>query len=162
MNETEKIKASEQATPDFKKVVRYCALLSMLAVVYYPIPACIAIMKYGVDGLAAAVLAGGACWIGSVAGLAVIGLTKGPQTGVQGILGGKLLGMGLPLATIAAVQITGIPAAHGGILILAVIYFLPTLAVQTILAVRLIGTGGSRSTSTRAGINNTNAETKAS
>ncbi len=130
--------------------------------VYYPVPGWIAYANYGVAGLTAALLAGGACFIGSVVGLGLVGLTRGPHTGVQGILGAKLLGMGLPLATIAAVQASGIPAAKGGILILAVVYFLPTLAVQTFLAVRLINSGAKRVTMTPAEQNNTNAETKAS
>ncbi len=161
MKETERTEVTGPITPDVKRAVRFCVLLTVLAALFYPLPALMAFMNYGVDGLVAAALTGGACWLGAVSALALIGVTQGPENGVSGILGGKLLGMGIPLATITVVLISGFPVPKMGMLVLVIVYFLPTLAVQTILAVRLVNASSHSVKTTLTEQNNDNADTKA-
>jgi hypothetical protein len=91
------------------------------------------------NGLWAAVVAGGICWLGAMAALLLVGLMRGGPQVVHGTLLGMLFRMGLPLAAGLLLTVRGGPLADAGVFGMIVVYYLIGLLVETLLSVSLVG-----------------------
>jgi hypothetical protein len=105
-----------------------CALLTAILLVAYSL-VCGFAWTRGDEALQAAVLASVVCGIGAIMALVVTGLTKGSVNAPVGILGGMMVGMGLPLAMAAAFGFNG----------WLVICFEIALVFQTLIGVAVVG-----------------------
>lgn len=94
--------------------------------------------KYGPSAITAALVAAAICW--SAASLALIATFIGQRMncGVQGILGGMLFRMGLPLAAGLYLHNAGGPLAEAGIFSMILGLYLCSLVVETILSLRFL------------------------
>lgn len=110
--------------------------------VAFPFFAWYAGWRHGADGILAAAVAGGICWLGAAIALAVIGVMKGPENGVSGVLLGMIFRLGLPMGGGVLLSRIGGSLADAGVFGLIVAYYLVGLTVETLLAVRVIGSGG--------------------
>jgi hypothetical protein len=97
---------------------------------------------YGYDasqwiGVAAAGVAAATCWCGALVAL-VLGWVFGQgDNAVGGILAGMAFRIGLPLIVGVALDRRGGPLAEAGVFGMILCYYLVTLSVETLLAVRL-------------------------
>ena len=117
-----------------------CALLSLSLLIAYPAVAGYGYHSHGVDGVIAASLAGGICWIGALVALVLIGLFRTSHNQmVSATLLGMLFRMGLPLVTGLVITRNGGPLAEAGLFGMILIFYLVGLVVETILSVRILG-----------------------
>ena len=80
------------------------------------------------------------CYVGAATALVLTGVFRGPQTAVQGLLLGMLVRMGLPLGAGIVLQSAGGPLAEAGVMGMIAVYYLFTLAVESVLSLRLVKT----------------------
>jgi len=118
--------------------VTACALLTAAVVVAYPLIGWLAWRRAGTDGLVAAAVAAGVCWLGATAALMIAAALKGPNAALNSMLLGMLCRMGLPLLAGAVLSSQGGQLAAGGVFGLIVVFYLLTLVVETLLSLRLL------------------------
>jgi len=97
--------------------------------------------RHGALGLVAAGFAASVCWVAGASALACVRLTTDTNP-VAGVLGSMVFRMGLPLASGLVLQQTHEPLASVNIFGTVLLYYLITLAVETILSVRMVGVRG--------------------
>jgi len=115
-----------------------CAVLVLAILLTFPAFAWFGFARHGADGLVAAAVAGGVCLFGALAALVVSGLLRGPRSGVHGMLLSVLFRTGVPLMAGIFFAQRGGRLAEAGVLGMILVYYLVTLAVETVLAVRLL------------------------
>lgn len=119
--------------------LRSCALLLTVALVAVTgIMATVNAGWYGTPGLVAALIAGGLVAFGMYTALWITHLGVG-KTAVQFALGSQLVRFLAPLAGGLWLQETFPALSNAGVLQCVVAIYLPTLLVETVLAVRMIG-----------------------
>ena len=91
----------------------------------------------GVWGVSAMASAAALCLLGAIAALYVNQFFVSPKDAFMGILLGMGLGMGVPLMFGAVIHIYGGPLSQAGFLHYLLIFYLPTLAIKTILTLPL-------------------------
>ncbi len=140
-------------------LVAACAWLAATVLAAYPIVGAIAGERYGRAGWISAAVAAGICWFASTAAL-VAGNRhttranqghNGPQRAFYVLLYGMLFGFAIPLASGMILSRSVPQLAAGGIFGLMVVFYLLTLAVGTVLAVRQMSAADSQSRESRAG-----------
>lgn len=115
-------------------------VLALTAVVALALPVVAAVLhaRRGPDGVYAAAVAAGLCWLATVTALVVTKIATDRQARLAGVFGAMLLRTGVPLAG-AVVLVASSPAlARGGVFGATVIFYLLTLAVETASSVRMI------------------------
>jgi hypothetical protein len=115
-----------------------CGLLSAAVILLFACVGWFAFASAGANGLAAASVAAGACWIGSLAALAVSSLFRAPTQAVSGVLAGTLVRTGIPLFVLVVMQAGGGPLVQAGVCGYIVIFFLFTLVVDTLLLLCMV------------------------
>jgi hypothetical protein len=119
--------------------LRSCALLLTVALVLViAIIAAVNTSWHGLPGLAAAGIAGVLVAIGMYAALGITGLGASKNK-VEYALGSQLVRLAVPLAGGLWLQEAFPVLGKAGVLACVLAIYLPTLVVETILAVRMIG-----------------------
>lgn len=90
-------------------------------------------------GLEAALAAAATCWVSATIALVISGWLAGSPNAVSGILGGTLIRLAGPLLVTAANGAAHTPIFHAGLFGYMVVFFLYTLAVETVLLLGLLG-----------------------
>jgi hypothetical protein len=108
--------------------------------VAFPVVAWFAHGQHGEDGVKAAALAAGICWVGAMIALLLVGLFRASHNQmVSATLLGMFFRMGLPLMTGLMLTRAGGPLAEAGLFGMILVFYLVGLLVETILSVRLLG-----------------------
>ena len=108
--------------------------LAAIAAVVAAIACPIAMHQFGWTGVKAATTAAGLCLLGSSLALAISRRYREPDQVLIGFLLGMLVRMGLPLCGGILIQIRCGPLAKAGFLVYLVLFYLVTLAGETILS----------------------------
>jgi hypothetical protein len=119
-------------------MLRSCAWLTLTVLVALLIVGGVVAATRGPNGALAAAVAAGVCWFGSTAALIITGFSGRTDQAVYGHLLGMFFRLGLPLACGLVFQKVGGTLADSGVFGLIVVFYLVTLAAETILALRLI------------------------
>lgn len=115
-----------------------CVCLAALVVVVFPLVAWVSWGRSGQDGVLAAGVAAGVCLVASMAALWVTHAFAGTPQAIAGALGSILLRTAVPLG-VTFVLVSASPVlAKAGLFGLTVVFYLLTLAGETLLAVRLV------------------------
>ena len=131
---------SNSPTPRPTSVPFACVLLSLTLLIAFPAIAGYGYSNHGENGVLAAALAGGICWIGALIALVLVGLFRSSHNQmVSATLLGMLFRMGLPLVTGLALTRAGGPLAEAGLFGMILVFYLVGLVVETILSVRILG-----------------------
>jgi hypothetical protein len=104
-------------------------LIVVLCFIIFPI----AWSLNGVMGLCAAALSAVICLISVLVALFLNNLFSSPKQAFMGILLGMAIGTGIPLMLGAAIHLYGGPLSQAGFIYYLLIFYLPTLAIKTIL-----------------------------
>jgi hypothetical protein len=91
--------------------------------------------------IAAAAVAVGVCWAAGSLALICVHCGNRYAAPVQGVLGGMLFRMGLPLAIGFVLHRRGGPLADAGVFYMILGVYLVALAVETLLSLRLVPNG---------------------
>jgi hypothetical protein len=122
-----------------------CGLLSILNLVTLLVAGWVAYGQSGANGLLAATVAAGVCWLGALSALLVTGLFGSPRNAVSVLFGSMLLRLGLPMVAGMMLSSQGGLLARSGVFGLIVVFYLINLPVETWFSLRLVGSN-SRST----------------
>lgn len=121
-----------------KTFVRPCAWLTLVVVAAFPFFAWFGQVNFGRNGVCSAAIAAGICWLGAAIALAIAARTAGTNNAVTGVLLGMLFRMGIPLAAGFVLRDNVPSLAAAGVLGMVLCYYFVTLAVETLLSVRMI------------------------
>ena len=119
-------------------LVKGCALLTLVVLLLAPAVAWYGHANHGTDGLLAAAVALGVCWVGAIAALAVTAFSRGPSGAVQGVLLGMLFRMGLPLGSLMLLQERGGALVDAEVLGMILACYFVTLVAETLLSLQLV------------------------
>lgn len=111
--------------------------LTLGMVVFVPLLGWYSSSVHGANGWATAGLAGGVCWVAGLAALAIVAVTRGPNA-VSGVLLAMMVRLGGPMLLAIAIDSRGGPLKEAGFFQLVVMSYLATLAVETLLMVRMV------------------------
>jgi hypothetical protein len=130
----------QRESNDRLSVLGVVALCAMLGMVLAPVALGISVFQSGLtrESLVRAALGGGICWTAAVLALISTYLGNRWHSPVQGLLLGMLFRMALPLAAILVLTNLGGPLALPGIATTILGVYLVALALETLLAVRMI------------------------
>ena len=109
----------------------------MITVLAWPLFAVVGYARSGLAGILAALLAGGVCCVGALAGLLMAGRLGLGAHAVTGILLGMMLRMGIPLGACLVLLALGGPLVEAGALVMILVYYLLTLLAETWFLLRL-------------------------
>ena len=93
---------------------------------------------FSLDSLVTAAVAGGVCWLAATLALALTFFGNKNGAPIQGVLGGMLFRMGLPLAAVLALPRLDERFASSGLVGTILGVYLVTLAVETLLALKMV------------------------
>lgn len=128
--------SQEPARVEWRGVGKSLAILSAVIAAAWGVDAMIVVPSRGWGGAAVAGVAAGVCWMSSVLALLVtVGCAKGKQA-MAGALGGIIFRTGGPLAAMAVgsqIPLLSRQGFGGQV----VVFFLVSLAAETVLVVRL-------------------------
>lgn len=94
--------------------------------------------RHGSIGWVAAGVAGLLCFVSSAAALLATGMLAGTPNAMSGVLVGMVLRTGVPFFVSFLLVRTSKPLADAGLLGMVLISYLVVLAVETLLAVRIV------------------------
>ena len=131
---------------DNKQRIRHClasALWMMLAQMVVTVLMCAyGYSSHGGTGVVAALLAGATCFAPALAALFVVAITAGTPSS----MGGTMLSIGIrtaaPLFALIFLPQLSRPLAEAGLLGMVLLNYLVVLAVESLLAVRIVQTFG--------------------
>lgn len=115
-----------------------CGLLSLALLCAFGVIGAVAYRQHAADGLVAAAVAAGVCWLGACLALTVTFLARGPHAPLIYLGLGTLFRMGLPLVFGIVVSRRGGPLAEAGVFGLIVAFFLVALVVETLLSLQVV------------------------
>ncbi len=119
-------------------MLKSCALLALAVAGFYPLLAGYGYMQYGLMGVAAGSVAAGLSFAGAAISLILYALFQGPTAAVNITLLGTLFRMAIPLGGAMVLHRSGGPLAESGVVGMVVAYYLYTLVIETLLALRLV------------------------
>ena len=119
-------------------LIASCALLGLSIAPVALVAAAIAAGGPSRDALWIAGVAGGICWLATALALVATYLGNRLRSPVQGMLGGMLFRMGLPLACILALPKLGGPFAAAGLTGTILGVYFVALVLETALALRMV------------------------
>jgi len=119
-------------------VLKSCALLALAVGCFYPLVAGYGYLQYGSMGVAAGSIAAGLAFAGAAVSLVLYAFFQGPTAAVNITLLGMLFRMAIPLGGAMLFHRSGGPLAEAGVVGMVVAYYLFTLVIETLLALRLV------------------------
>lgn len=134
-------------------LVKSCAVLAAVVAPASFVVAVICYRELTVSTLLAAAVAGGVCWLAASLALLTTHLGNLLESPVQGVLGGMLFRMGLPLIAVIGLSQLGGDMARMEVSITIVGVYLVALVAETLLSLRLVpglGAGGESGEAARA------------
>ena len=111
-----------------------CGLVTLAVAIALAIAGALAFRLHEGAGVAAAGVAAGVCLLGSIAALTVSQFLQGPEAALRRVLASMALRMFVPLAFCLVVAALGGPLAEAGCVYYVLVFYLVTLAVDTVLA----------------------------
>ena len=99
---------------------------------------CFAYSRQGAIALQAVAVADITCWLSATAALLLAGSLRNTPHAISGILGGTLVRMTAPLAASAGCKLLAPELFQAGLLGWMVVFFLLTLAIETLLLVGVV------------------------
>jgi hypothetical protein len=121
------------------RAATYIALLGFFLAAVAAAAGAVAARRYGSGAYQASALAAALVWAAGSASLALIASAQTPTARLNCILGAMLLRMALPLAAVVYFKSVSHPLLNDGLAGLIVVHYLAGLGVETLLAVRLVG-----------------------
>jgi hypothetical protein len=115
-----------------------CAWLLVAVLLAYAVIGAIAGQQHGAAGWTAAAVAAGICWLAQTLSMIATSLTRGPLRGLYSLVYGLAFGFAGPFAAGLILSRRVPQLADAGVFGLIVAFYLVTLAVGTLLTVRLI------------------------
>jgi len=115
-----------------------CLLMLLAVVVAWPFFAIYGYVNFQINGILAATLAAGICWIATEISLLLVIMTRDPQKKLHSLLAGIFFRTGIPLVLGMFLHRAGGPLAEAGLFGMILVYYLLTLAVETMLAVKIV------------------------
>jgi hypothetical protein len=122
------------------RAATYIALLGFFLAAVAAAAGAVATHRIGQSAYLASAMAALLIWIVGSASLALIASARTPAARLNCVLAAMLIRMALPL--VAVVFFTNHPLAARGIAGLIVVHYLAGLALETLFAVRIVGSGG--------------------
>lgn len=95
---------------------------------------------HGLAGTAATATAAVVCWVGAVIALVLLERSRGTHRAVYAVLGGMLIRLTLPILAAIFLPSRAPLLAEGALLGQIVVFYLLTLALETLLAARMLNT----------------------
>jgi hypothetical protein len=119
-------------------LIGYCAVLGATLMPFAAGLAWFGYRRAGTEGVAAAAIAFGVCWLSG--SLALVATFVGQRLGaaIPGVLVGMIFRMGLPLITGMALQRNSPPLAAAGVFLMILGLYLVGLLVETLLSLQLV------------------------
>ncbi len=114
------------------------AQLVLAVTVGFALLGAIGFQSAGWPGLEAAAVAAGVCLLGGVTALAASSAIRGPEAVLYSVVFGMFFRMGFPLFVGGYLHWKGGSLAQAGVLFYILVFYLLTLAVDTILIVKQI------------------------
>lgn len=114
------------------------ALLLLFVAPTAAIVGAVAFSNHGTNGLVAACVAGLLCFVTSSAALVATSMTAGTLNGLSGAFLGIILRTAVPFFVSILLMQASKPLADAGLLGMVLINYLVALAVETVLAVRIV------------------------
>lgn len=124
-------------SPGFRRIATSCLLYAGVLLLAFPLFAGIGWSQFGANGIWSALVAMSVCLVAGELALVVSCWAGVGTQGVNGVLGGMLIRMGMPLAVAFLLYKQQGPLAEAGILYMILGYYLLSLVVETLLSVRL-------------------------
>jgi hypothetical protein len=123
------------------RLFQACAVLAAVVTAAFVAIAWISSTRHGSQGVVAAAVAAGVCLASGIAALAATAAFRNTPSQLTGVFLAMLLRTGVPLA--AAITLTNASPmlARAGLFGTMVVFYLLTLAVETVLSVRLLKSG---------------------
>jgi hypothetical protein len=121
------------------RAAKYIALLGFSLAAVAAVAGAVAAQRIGSGAYAASAIAALLIWIVGSASLALIAFAQTPAARLNCILAAMLIRMMLPLAAVVYFTSSHHPLASQGIAGLIVIHYLAGLSIETLLAVRIVG-----------------------
>ena len=115
-----------------------CLLLAIAALVAGLAAGWFACIRQGAAGVAAVAVADACCSLSATAALLLAGSLRNTPHAISGILGGTLVRMTAPLAAAAGCKLVAPELFQAGLLGWMVVFFLLTLAIETLLLVGVV------------------------
>lgn len=129
---------------DSSRRIRSCVTASVVLLLVIAIVSSVvgyfAFQRHGSDGLMAACLAGGLCFVASTAALIVTAMTTGTPNALSGIFLGIIMRTAIPFLVSILLMQASKPLADAGLLGMVLINYLVALTVESVLAVRIVQT----------------------
>ena len=119
-------------------LVRACAVLAIALAPVALIAAAAIAGGPSAAALSNAAMAGGVCWLAAALALCITYFGNRFKSPVQGVLGGMLVRMGLPLAALVVLPKLGGIFAEQGLSATILIVYLVALILETALALRMV------------------------
>ncbi len=115
-----------------------CVVLTVVVALVLPVVALALRARNGSDGVLAACIAAGICWVASITALVVAKITTDTQLRLAGVFASMALRTGIPLIAAILLTSTSPTLTRGGVFGATVVFYLLTLMLETVLSVRLV------------------------
>lgn len=115
-----------------------CAVLTGLVLIAWIIDAIVTTHLAGRSAWGVSALAAGICWFGALLSLVLLHVLRMRGSALAGALVGMLIRMTIPLAIGAALVSQGGSLAQAGLFGQLVVFYLVTLAIETVISVVLM------------------------
>lgn len=143
-------------SPPLSRIALSCVWFTLLMAVVFPAFAWYGQQRSGADGLWAALVSFGICWLSAAMSLVVFGLASRMGQPLSGMLMGMFFRMGPPLAACLLFMGKGSSLARAGVAGMILVYYLVALLAETLLSLRLVSSasgkaGGSKGSPVGAG-----------
>jgi len=112
--------------------------LTVVVALVLPVVALTLRARNGKDGVIAACVAAGVCWVAALAALVVAKITTDLQARLAGVFASMILRTGVPMIAAITLTSTSPTLARGGVFGATVVFYLLTLMLETVLSVRLV------------------------
>lgn len=126
------------APPNWSRIIVSCVWLTLALLLAFPAFAWYGYSQHSTDGLAAAAIAFGVCWLGSALALLCSAMFQGPQQATNSLMLGMMFRMGLPLGAGLLLTTQNGILAEAGVIGMIVVYYLLALVVETLLSLRFV------------------------
>jgi hypothetical protein len=128
------------------RAATYIALLGVFLAALAAAAGAVAAQRYGETAYQASAFAAVLVWAAGAVSLVLIACAKTQAARLNCILGAMLVRLALPLAALLALNNIDHPLLASGFAGLVAIHYLAGLAMETLLAVRLVGSTASEAT----------------
>lgn len=134
-------------TSSLASLVKSCAWLALAVLVIWPAFAWFGHTRAEWMGVLASAIAAGICWLSGALALVTSYFANQTGNGVQGVLGGMLFRMGIPLAGGLLLD-RQVPAlAESGIFPMVLGFYLIVLVIETLLSLQFVSAGPNKAAS---------------